>query len=152
MAENEPYRVVLDTNVMISGILWTGPPHQILKLAEAGRLQIFASPEIIKEVFDVIKRDKFARRIYELKTSVSEIMVGLLHLVQIVESKKHKLTTDEKPVDRDDEMFIFCALTSQASFLVTGDPHLKVLKEIRGIKILSPDEFLGMIDVDEKGK
>ena len=122
--------------------MWTGSSNKILKLSEKRLIKIYASPEMMVEFSDVIKRVKFAKRIHELKTSVTELTVCFLRLIEIIRVKKVKLKLDEKPVDTDDEMFIFCSLSAQAFFLVTGDPHLRILKEVRGVKILNPHEFM----------
>ncbi|MFQ5770176.1 MAG: putative toxin-antitoxin system toxin component, PIN family, partial [bacterium] len=102
---------------MISGILWTGSSHKILKIAENRQIKIFASQEMIIEFLEVIKREKFSKRISELKTSVTEIVTGILRLVEIVKLEKYKLKSHEIPVDKDDEMFLACALTAEASFI-----------------------------------
>jgi len=112
MFESKTCRIVLDTNVIISGLLWTGSSNKILKLAEKRLIKIYASPEMTFEFSDVIKRVKFAKRIHELKTSVTELTVCLLRLIEIIKVKKVKLKLDEKPVDTDDEMFIFCSLSA----------------------------------------
>ncbi len=53
-------RVVLDTNIVISGLLWGGTPRQLLELGRDGKVMLFSSRELLKELSDVLERDKFA--------------------------------------------------------------------------------------------
>lgn len=136
-------KVILDSNVFVSGLLWRGKPYQILKLIENGKITCFATIEIIDEIEDVLGREKFSGRLDMLETSVDELMLAVTHYVNIVKkSKKLKLKPSEQPEDPDDVMFIECAATVGAEYVVSGDPHLLDLKYVRGIKILTPAEFL----------
>jgi len=56
--ENEKLRVVLDTNIYISSVFWLGRPHQIVELAIDRKIQVFISPQILKELERVLKRDR----------------------------------------------------------------------------------------------
>lgn len=87
-----------------------GATSQSFKLAEKQQIRIFTSPELLQEIFDVIKRDKFTKRIEELKVSPAEIQAGLLHLVEIIRLRKLRLEPHEKPIDKDDEMFLLCVI------------------------------------------
>jgi len=60
---------VLDTNVWISALLWTGPPNEILRVGEAKRIVLVASPSIVEEAREVLAWPKFAPRIAVLETS-----------------------------------------------------------------------------------
>ena len=73
-------RIVLDTNVWISGLLWTGRPHEILRVAERGHLVVVVSPAIVEEVAEALARPKFAARLATLRTSAQEILESLLSL------------------------------------------------------------------------
>jgi len=141
--KQRPTKVVLDTNVFISALLWQGHPHRLLHLAETGHILCFATIEMLNELEDVLNRPRFSDRINSLRTSVAEIMAGVVSLVRIVRSKREiKLRVNEKPADVDDVMFIHCAIISDAKFLISGDDHLLSLKQIRKVQILKPAEFL----------
>ncbi len=75
-ARREPPRVVLDTNVWVSALLWTGPPNDILRIGEAKRIVLVASPSIVEEAREVLARPKFAPRLAALETSVGELVVA----------------------------------------------------------------------------
>jgi len=135
-------RVVLDNNVFISGIFWEGAPHQIIKLAEKNKLEIFTTTEILNELFGVLKREKFEPLFREGKTTLEEISERTLELVKICIPKIKVNIIKEDPADNK---FLACAITCQASFIVSGDKHLLKLKEFQGIPIVSPREFLKII-------
>ena len=134
--------VVFDTNVFISALLWEGIPHELLVLAENGILKIFASIEMIEELEDVLKRPKFQQRIRKLQTSVPELMLGVVNLVEIILPKiTVPITLNELPEDRDDVMFLECAIAAQVKYLISGDQHLLSLNMVRNIHVLTPSEF-----------
>jgi putative PIN family toxin of toxin-antitoxin system len=69
-------RVVLDTNTVISGLLWQGPPRQILSLVREGKITLFASSAMLAELSDVLQRKKFATRLNAAGVTVAELMRG----------------------------------------------------------------------------
>lgn len=71
------------------------------------------------------------------------MILAVAHYVNVVKkSEKLDLKPSELPADPDDVMFIECAVTVSAEYIVSGDPHLLDHKHVRGIKILTPAEFL----------
>jgi len=135
-------RIVLDNNVFISGIFWKGIPHQIIKLAEENRFEIATTIEILEELFGVLKRGKFKPLFKEGKTTLEEVSERILELVRIYSPKvKVKVITE----DPEDNKFLACAISCQASFIVSGDGHLLKLKKFRDIPIVPPKEFLKII-------
>jgi putative PIN family toxin of toxin-antitoxin system len=125
-------RIVLDTNVLISGIFWKGIPYKILKLWVNGQIEIVATNKIINEYFEVLKRiDKSG----EIAKKWREL---ILKNVIIVKDKGNIRISR----DPDDDIFISCALSANANYIVSGDNDLLTLKEIEGIKIISPAVFI----------
>ncbi|MFQ5865370.1 MAG: putative toxin-antitoxin system toxin component, PIN family, partial [bacterium] len=103
----ESVAVVMDTNVLVSALLWNGIPHEILKLVKVGKVKLFVTIEILNEIEEVLNRDKFTNRILDLRTSVEELMLGLINLVEIVKiNRKIKLKPKEIPSDVDDIIFL----------------------------------------------
>ncbi len=142
MIKKKPLKVVFDTNVSVSALLWTGIPHELLKQVKLRRLKLFVTSEILYELENVLKREKFLKRIHHLKTTVEEIMIGFLDLVEIVKTKKSiKLKPNETPGDEDDIMFLLCAIGVNPPYLISGDPHLLRLKMVRGVRIITPQDF-----------
>ena len=77
-------RVVLDTNVLVSGLLWDGPPNQLLKWGRDGMLEIISCEAAVAEAKRVIEYPKFSRRISALDTSSGQILAYLMNLVTYV--------------------------------------------------------------------
>ena len=131
-------RVVLDTNVYISGLLWTGMPHTLLRSAETGNLVLIATPAIVEEVREVLARPKFAARITTLNTSVGELTESLLSRVEIIQEPK---VAPVVPRDPDDDKFIACAVASRVRWLISGDEHLLSLGRYKAIRLVTPQQF-----------
>lgn len=132
-------RLVLDTNVWISGLLWTGSPHQILRLAEEGRLVVAVSPAIVEEVADALARPKFSARVTALRTSVPELVGSLLTLAEMYLPSRVIVVVTADP---EDDKILACARAARAGWLVSGDQHLLAFRQYRGIRIVTPQMFL----------
>lgn len=76
---------MLDTNALVSALLWTGPPHELLHAARTGKALLVTSPALIEELRDVLARPKLAPRIAELGTTAGELMESLLRRLVVVE-------------------------------------------------------------------
>jgi putative PIN family toxin of toxin-antitoxin system len=127
-------KVVYDTNILISGLLWRGLPYQCLLLAKAGAIELFLCDEIISELSRKLK-DKFNFTDLEVKVTIKEIRSF---------SKQLKIKGSLKVVreDRDDDKFVECAYYAKADCIVSGDRHLLDLKSYEGIEILTSRDFL----------
>jgi uncharacterized protein len=128
-------RIILDTNVFISGIFFSGPPSQILQAWEDHRLQIVLSQQILHE---------YKRVADELSSKYPKIEIStIIELVTI-----HGQSIDTTGVDisicedPDDDKFIECAIAGKCNIIVSGDAHLLKLVEHRGISILKPAVFV----------
>ena len=127
----KPLRVVLDSNVVISGFLFGGPPGRILQQVVEGSVLGFISLAILDEIRDVLQRPKFG-----LSTEQSLTLVEELHEVcRVVTPREHVRAV---PDDPDDNAILECALAASADLVVSRDAHLLALKQWRGIRILSP--------------
>jgi len=118
-------RLVLDTNVYISGLLWTGIPHRLIRLAEATDVTLGTTPAIMEELREVLGRPKFRLRIRTLQTSVSKVMESLLSIVEVVQDSPIEPVIKRDP---DDDKILACAIAAQADWIVSGDDHLLCLK------------------------
>ena len=142
ISARKPIKVVLDTNVFISALLWRGTPHQLLKLIESGSLKCYATIEMLNEIEEVLRRQKFAAIINELETSLDELMFGVISLIEIIKpEKKIELNKSELPADKEDIIFLQCAISAKAQYIISGDKHLLNLMQVRGISILLPNTF-----------
>lgn len=138
-ARRERPRLVLDTNVWISALLWSGPPNEILRLGESKRIVLIASPSIVEETRDVLIRPKFAARIAALETSVGELVEALLTVTEVI---TEPIADAVIAADPDDDRVLACAVAGKARWIVSGDGHLLALKRHTRIAILEPAAWL----------
>ena len=127
--------LVLDTNVLVSGIFFTGPPSQILQAWRDGNVDIVASLEIL---------DEYKRVLEELgsqypRVSVPPIIAFLTLHTRIVIAPPLPVGVCADP---DDDKFIACAIASDTKLIVSGDKHLLSCSGYRGITVLRPREFV----------
>jgi len=132
-------RAVVDTNVVVSGLLWPGPSRRILELARTGQVELFTSPVLLAELEDVLSRKKFARRLDLAGVGLQDLVLGYATLAQVVLPAEVPLIIAEDP---DDDEVLACALAAHAQVIVSGDRHLLGLAEYQGIRIVRPMELL----------
>ena len=136
-------KLVLDTNVWLSGIFWEGEASKIIEKAEKKNIQILISENILSEIVDVLnKESKFQKYILNLKLSIEEILRVVLSISNLIETKA-KL--DIIKADPKDNIILEAALDGKVDYIVSYDSHLLNMIEFRGIKIISPGEFLKII-------
>ena len=132
-------RIVPDTNIVVSGLLWRGNPRRILDAARDGIIELYTSSVLIEELEDVLRREKFARRLAAANVTVQDLVSGYSALSTVIEAEPIK------PVilaDPDDDAVLACALAADAKVIVSGDSDLLDLKEHKEIRILTATEFL----------
>ena len=128
-------RIILDTNVFISGIFFTGPPFQILKAWRDGRVQLLVSPSILDEYQRIGAelalqfRDVDIRPFLDLLTIQAEIVFAPA-LPSIIHD------------DPSDDKFLEAAIAGKAPYIISGDKHLLKLSVFQGIHILKPRDFV----------
>jgi putative PIN family toxin of toxin-antitoxin system len=134
--------VVLDTNVWVSGILWKGPPHDVIIHAERGDFSIATSMPLLDELFTVLSREKFTQHIESAGVDIASIRSAVVALAELwaIDQKITAITTDP-----DDNAVLECALAADAECIVSGDDHLLSLKSFRDIPIVTPHEFLRIL-------
>ncbi|MHB8279170.1 MAG: putative toxin-antitoxin system toxin component, PIN family [Candidatus Humimicrobiaceae bacterium] len=134
-------KVVIDTNVFISSFFRSSVnPGKIIDLWKSGKITICISKEIFDEYFEVLIRLGLANE-PELK-ELTDIFQRKENMIYLNMVSKINLKID----DEDDLKFIECALMCKADYIVSGDKHLQKLKKYKNINILSPGEFLAVID------
>ena len=132
-------RLVLDTNTVVSCLLWDGSPSLLQDGARAGKVQLYSSPALLTELARVLARRKFSTRMGRLSASVGELIEGYGELAQLVRP------ASIAPVvlaDPDDDHVLACALAAKADLIVSGDSHLLNLKTYQGIPIVDAAEAL----------
>jgi putative PIN family toxin of toxin-antitoxin system len=127
-------RLVVDTNVLISGIHWGGIPAEIIHARVGNRIQVVCSAEIIDEYGAVIRRMNPWLAVSE----INHLLSFLIRRSEIVQPNHwFKVVLD----DPGDNKFIDCAFHAQANLIISGDKHLLRLEKFGPIRILSPSEF-----------
>ena len=130
-------KVVLDTNVVISALLYQGSTRQISELWRTSKITPLASQAILDEYVRVLHYPKFG---YEPET-IAEILEENL-LPWIVKTGEYRGKLIHRPSDKSDELFLRTALAGKAEALVSGDIHLTVLNGSFPFPILPPGEFI----------
>jgi putative PIN family toxin of toxin-antitoxin system len=128
-------RIVLDTNVFISGIFFSGPPFQILKAWRNEKIHLVISQEILEEY----------QRVGEI-LSVQFPGVDLSPILDLVQLKSEFVTPQSLPEkvceDPDDDKFLACAMAGKTKLIISGDKKLLKVSNYRGIKIVTPRKFV----------
>ncbi|MEM2088462.1 MAG: putative toxin-antitoxin system toxin component, PIN family [Thermoproteota archaeon] len=134
--------VMVDSNVIYSGLVFKGKPARVLKVILDGKLRLVIPEDQLEELYVLFKR-KSPDSLYLLEAYVS------LQRVKIVSAEKYlkkiktalKLTRDKK-----DAPYIACALLIKPKYLVTGDKDFQTETIKRRLNILTPREFLTIIE------
>ncbi len=132
-------RAVLDTNIVVSGLLWRAAPRQVLDAARNKRLTLHTSSVLLDELAEVLSRPHLASVIAANRASPAFLMQRYAMLAQLV-IPAH--TARVVPKDIDDDAVIACALAARADWIVSGDHHLLDLKHYQGMRIITAAEAL----------
>ncbi len=126
--------LVFDTNILISGYLWTGKPRQAIRVVNSGGFRLLYCKESIDELIRVLSI-KFGLDSGEIFRIVSDI-----HTI----GKKTTIVSKDQPISEDitDNLFVNLAIDGDVRLLVSGDSHLLKLKEYKQIEIITVFEFL----------
>ena len=134
-------RVVVDTSVLVSALLWGWLPHRVLELAEVRAITLCATENTLAELRDVLGRPKFQIRLLARGATLETVMRGILGMVELY---PHAPLPGSVPSDPDDDIFVSCAVTADALYLISGDGHLLDLGQIKNTPILSVRTFLDL--------
>ena len=132
---SEPPLLVLDTNIIISALVSSGPPRAVVEACRDGVAQLSMSDALLTEVAEVLRR-KFLWRTDQVVVLLEELRSFAL----VVVPAEH---VDEIEADLADNRVLECAIEAGADFIVSGDTrHLLPLGEYRGIPVISPAEMV----------
>lgn len=135
-------RVVLNTNVIISGLFWKGIPGEVLEKCLKEHTLCFTE-ETLSEIEVTLSYPKFIPHLQKLTFPIENFLTRLTEKALIISKPVQKISViEEHPPDNK---FLACAISCQASFIVSGDEHLLKLKEFQGIPIVTPRKFLKII-------
>ena len=142
-------RFVLDTNVVLSALLWRGPPYSLLThIAQQAGLQLFSSPALLDELADVLGRPSMTRRLSHIDRAAHEVLSDYVQAVVVLEVVPLPQAVCRDP---DDDAVLALALQAQADVIVSGDQDLLVLGSFEGISILTARQALERMQDGQSG-
>jgi uncharacterized protein len=133
-------RVVLDTNVLVSALLFKGSLSKIVDFWKAGRIKPVFSRATFQEFKKVLTYRKFALTTKEILILLEEEVLPYFEVAKVIKEVKGIFR------DPEDALFLSCALASKADFIVTGDDDLLVLEQFKTVKIIKPIEFIHYLE------
>lgn len=135
-------RAVIDTNVLLSGLFWRGAPHHCWNKFAAGSSLLVASPELLDELATVVGRPKFAAIVARTNISREHLLDEVYRLSEVIEP-----TPLPGPIcrDPDDDAVLALAVAANADWIVSGDQDLLSLREFQGIRVVNPEEAVGIL-------
>lgn len=146
---HQPLRLVLDTNVVVAGLLWRGPPQRLIELAIEGEaVELFSSPVLLDELAHTLGHAKFASRIRAFGTGVEALVAQYTALVSLVTPATVPRVVAN---DADDDHVIAAAVAARAALIVTGDrKHLLPIGSHQGIAIVTAREVVDRLAAEGK--
>jgi putative PIN family toxin of toxin-antitoxin system len=133
---SRPLRLVPDTNVVVAGLLWNGPPRRLLEAAteHADQKLFFTSPALLSELRHTLRYPKFVQRIERFSTSADALVAQYAALVSLVTPATVPRVVSR---DADDDHVIAAAVAAHATLIVSGDRHLLSMGSYEGIEIVT---------------
>jgi len=128
-------RVVLDTNTLVSALLFHGTASRLIPLWQSSRMTLLISGPILEEYLRVLAYPKFRLTDQEIRGLIEE---EVLPFVETVKPTRRLIALCRDP---EDAKFLECAVAGRARYLVTGDQDLRVLGAYRRVSILTVGEF-----------
>ena len=137
-------RIVLDTNLLVSGVIAAGLPRRLIDGAMAGEFELCTSEVLLAELLDVISREKFAQRLAQAGLTAQGIVDDLRRLAVVAAPSD---TPRVVLTDPDDDHVIAAAIAGQADLIASGDQRdLLPLGSFEGIPIVSAREAIERLE------
>jgi putative PIN family toxin of toxin-antitoxin system len=136
-------RLVLDTNVVISALLWNGSPARLLASDRPNEVDFFTSTQLLAELSETLSRRKFLKKVSPTRRTVDQLVYRYSDLAAVVVP----LPTPRLAPDPDDDVVIGTALAAKADLLVTGDRDLLSVSTFEGGRIVTVQEALRYIQI-----
>jgi putative PIN family toxin of toxin-antitoxin system len=135
-------RIVLDTNVVMSALLWRGPPYRLLEtIRERPHLLLYSSAILLEELTDVLSRPAASKRLAVIGKTHSEVLSAYLDVIELAEPTE----TPRVVRDPEDDHVIATALAARATLIVSGDRDLLDLGSFRDIRMLNAADTLRLL-------
>jgi putative PIN family toxin of toxin-antitoxin system len=134
-------RAVLDTNVLISGVIATGVPHELLVGGFGHEYQIVVSRETLTEFRETLL--KYPDRFQISESEVQQEVETIRYFAEFVDPDEEITAVHPDP---DDDKFLKAAVAGDVDYLVSGDGHLLDIESFQGIDIVDPRTFYERLD------
>jgi putative PIN family toxin of toxin-antitoxin system len=134
-------KAVLDTNVLISAVIATGTPHEVLLSGYRGEYQIVASVETLAEFRTTLA--KYPERFQLSESEIQREAETVRYFAEFVDPDEDVEAVERDP---DDDKFLEAAVAGNVDYVVSGDQHLLELDGFRGIEIVDPRRFLDVLE------
>ena len=134
-------KVVLDTNVIVSGTFWTGNSFKVLELVNQEDIVLIITLPILQEYDRIIHSEEIMEKTTIYQQRRIQALQKILSKATIVEPKERIEIIKNDP---DDNKFLEAAIEAKADYIISQDKHLFIIKEFRNIKIIKPEEFLNL--------
>jgi uncharacterized protein len=133
-------RIVLDTHVLVSALLFKGALSKFVELWRKGKIIPVISKGTFEELTTVLQYSKFSLSKDDIKSVIEHEILPYFEITEVVK--------DVKGVCRDpgDDKFISCALSASADCIVSGDKDFCDLRQYKTVKIINPSDFLKKLD------
>jgi putative PIN family toxin of toxin-antitoxin system len=137
-------RLVLDTNVVVSALLWRGTPYRLLATIrrDAEAMQLFSSEALLVELGEVLNRPHLAKPLAAIGRKSADVLTDYAQAVEIV-TPSHVPTIARDP---DDDQVLACALAANANIIVSGDDDLLTLGNYEGTPILTAAQTMHQLE------
>jgi len=138
-------RAVVDTNLLVSGLLWGRNPGQLMAAAQAGTLRLCSSEFLLAELGRVLGRAKFGARLTARGVTADAVLASARSICEIFDPPAMPMPPELR--DPKDLAVLACAVASEADAIITGDKDLLILKSFEGIPILKVREALEKLGI-----
>jgi len=134
--------IVIDANIFISSFIGKGNPRTVVDRVADTKDTLFITDEILAEVDSVFRKRKF----HLTEEIIQYRMTRIKRIGTKIKVAASERVTDGGCRDKTDNKYLECAVAAKADYVISGDIHLRELKEYRGIKIVNPAEYLEIVN------
>ncbi len=138
-----PIRAVLDTNVLVSGLMGAkGAPRQALDAWLEGQFTLVTSLYLVDEFVHVLQYPRIAERLQVTEDELAAILAALLSQAEVV---PEQLQLPGVTRDPKDDAVVACAVEGSADYIVSGDQDLLVLDRYESVTVVTPRHFMKVL-------